>query len=301
MDSERIFSSIKTLIEQRHLSPKTFDCYRSGVKTFCEYYPQKDHPKNINRDEIIKFLAWVGNVKGIAKELQCFWALHFLYIDVMGVVDKFKGIKKPKIVRKIPEVISHEEFMEAFDKIRNPHEKAMIALFYATGIRISELCQIECKDVNRKEKSIYIRWAKGNKTRYVAISEYVQDLLDAHWKSTPKAKRKFKRWLFAGINPQNHIGSSIVWKIVKRRIVIYRKGIQIRVYPHLIRHCFGTYLHEQGVNLKAIADTMGHASTRTTEIYTHTSLAMKHSLPNPFDCKKEIRKNALTLVQGKAA
>ena len=81
MNSESIFMELKTVIDQRNLSPQTYESYRAGWKTACWYFSQlehlRDHPKNISKQDIIEFLAWVGKERSISKELQCFWAMRF--------------------------------------------------------------------------------------------------------------------------------------------------------------------------------------------------------------------------------
>ncbi|MCK9428690.1 MAG: tyrosine-type recombinase/integrase [Candidatus Omnitrophica bacterium] len=275
MDIKRILNDLKTIIEQRHLSPQTDDSYASGLKTFCQYFPEVHHPTHVSKEQIIRFLAWVGVNCSLSKELQCFWALHFLYENIEGQPHKMDGVKKPKIVHKIPQVKSHQEVMEAFNKITNPHEKAIVGMFYSTGIRIGELCKIERHNIDPVRKTLLICQGKGGKDNLVPLNNYTINLLIRHWEALPTTHRqKTQRWLFVGENPNNYISKATVRRIVRRTL---------DVNPHLLRHCLGTYLHEKGVPLKAIADLFQHSSTRTTEIYTHTSMEYKRRLPNPMD------------------
>jgi integrase/recombinase XerD len=273
------------LIEQRNLSLQTYNSYASGIKTFCQYFPNVHHPTHLSKNDLIEFLSWVGANRSLSKELQCFWSLRFLYENIEDQPHKMDDIKKPKLIHKIPEIKSHEEVIALFNKIKDSHERAIIGLFYSTGIRIGSLCKIERHNIDSTRKTLLIRKGKGGKDIALPLNDYVIELLKEHWRMLPESHRlKSQKWLFPGDNPNNYISDSTVWRIVHRTM-----GMN----PHKLRHCLGTYLHENGVNLKAIADFLGHSSTRTTEIYLHTSMKLKKELPNPFD---ELNNTPLNII-----
>ena len=232
----------------------------------------KDHPQNINSREIVEFLAWINETRGICQERSCFWALYFWYVNIEKQPHKFDGIRCPKIQRKIQEVPTHKHIMDRFEKIRDVHDRAIVATFYSTGIRLMELCEIERRNVSRENLSITLHLCKGGKDRIVVIPQELVPILEAHWCKLSQ-RQKTSDYLFPGINPENHISDTTAYRAVKRNI-----GTK----THLLRHAYATYLHENGSTLKAIGDILGHSSTKTTEIYTHTSLQLKRQQPNPL-------------------
>jgi integrase/recombinase XerD len=272
MDSERIFRDLEIFIKQKNFSKQTFYTYRSGLKLFCNYFREKDHPQNINSKEIVEFLASVNENRGVCQERTCFWALYFWYVNIEKQPHKFDGIRSPKMERRIQEIPTHEYIMGKLGKINNPHDKAIIATFYATGVRLMELCKIERKDINRENLSIILHLCKGGKDRIVSIPKELIPILEAHWSKLSQLQRT-SRYLFPGTNPEHYMSDSTAYRAVKENI-----GIK----THLLRHAYATYLHENGSTLKTIADILGHSSTKTTEIYTHTSLQLKRQQPNPL-------------------
>jgi site-specific recombinase XerD len=294
MKSESIFIELKTLIEQRNLSPQTYDSYRAGWKTACWYFSQsehlRDHPQNINKEDIITFLAWVGHERGISKELQCFWAMRFYYLEVPPrQPHKFDGIKKPKVKRKLPEVIPHEYIKLAFNRITNWTEKAVIGVFYSTGIRLTELCKIERGNICKERKIITIRRGKGGKDKIVPLRDSIIPLLYEHWKSLPERKR-FSKYLFPGEKVGHYISPDTIYRITTKLDDYLREELQkinypiqsIHFHPHVFRHSYATYLLEQRVDIRIIQEMLGHANVKTTEIYTHVSNYLINQQPDPM-------------------
>ena len=287
MDSERIFRDLKTETTQRNYSMQTFNSYKSSLRIFCDYFKDKDHPININSKEIVEFLAWVNINRGICQERACFWALYFWYSQIEKQPNKFNGIKCPKIQRKIQIPPSHEYIMEKLFTIKDPHQKAIVATFYTTGIRLMELCKIERANVSRENLSIVLRHCKGGKDGIVVFPKSLIPILELHWRKLTPHQRTSK-YLFPGVNPQNYISDTTAYRAVKDNI-----GVK----THLLRHAFATYLHEHGSNLESIKEMLRHSSITTTEIYTHTSVTMKHNQPNPFDGLKQNPSNIIPFRQ----
>jgi integrase/recombinase XerD len=274
--SESIVSKLKEIVVQQNKSLKTFDSYYAGYKTFCRHFSQKehyrDHPQNVNKNDIVEFLAWVKTEKGISKELQCFWALHFIFKYVEPQPHKMDGILIPKKERKFPDIIPFEQVKESFLKITNPTDRAVIAVFCSTGIRREELCKIERNNISKERLSILIRRGKGGKDKLVALEPFIIPLLVEHWRSL-SAKKRTSKYLFPGENPQNYISPNTVYRIVRNNM---------KFHPHMLRHCFATRLLEQGTDIRIIQEMLGHAHVTTTEIYTHVTMGLKQRQNNPM-------------------
>ena len=294
MNSESVFRELKKVMSQRNMSPQTYASYCAGWKTACWYFSQqehlRDHPKNISKEDIIEFLAWAGQERGISKELQCFWAMRFYYLEIPPQQPhKFDGIKKPKKERRLPDVIPHEYIKLAFGRLTNDTERAAIGLFYSTGIRLTELCKIERANISPERKTILIRRGKGGKDKTVPLRDSIVPLLIEHWKSLPERKR-FSKYLFPGEKPFHYISPDTIYRITVKLDGYLREELQkanipiksIHFHPHVFRHSFATWLLEQGVDLRIIQEMLGHANVKTTEIYTHVSARLINQQPDPM-------------------
>ncbi|NJK92815.1 MAG: tyrosine recombinase [Blastochloris sp.] len=186
--------------------------------------------------------------------------------DVAGQLDL------PKLFRYLPDTLTEEEVAALLAVtwgedglgLRN---KAVMEVFYASGMRVSELTGMRLEYLNLEERTVRVI-GKGNKERLVLIGE--------------EAVRALRRYLQSGrpslVNPRtggevflgNHgrkLTTARIWEVVKEGM--RRAGIQKNVYPHLLRHSFATHLLSRGADLRIIQELLGHANIGTTEIYTH--------------------------------
>jgi site-specific recombinase XerD len=276
MEFQPVSERLKTEIVQRNHSMQTFYLYQSALKSFCGYFKDRHDFEHINSDEIKTFLAWVNETRGVCQERACFWALRFWYLEVIQQFHKFDHIKCPKVHRKIQIPPTHEYIMQKLDTIKCSHQKAIVAMFYTTGIRLMELCKIERANISRENLTMVLRRCKGGRDKIVVLSQEIIPYIEAHWKKLNPIQRTSK-YLFPGEKPNHYISDTTAYRAVKANL---------DVNPHLLRHAYITYLHENGVSIEAIRDMVDHASITTTQIYTHTSVTMKRRLPNPLDKKK---------------
>ena len=123
---------------------------------------------------------------------------------------------------------------------------------------------------------IRVRRAKGRKDRYTLLSDRALGAARRHWKLQPASP-----WLFPGARPEAHITARTVQKTI--RATARKAGIERKVTPHVLRHSFATHLLEAGTDLRYIQMLLGHASTRTTEIYTHVSRRDLGRIRSPLD------------------
>ena len=156
----------------------------------------------------------------------------------------------------------------------------MLETLYSTGMRRAELCQLEVEDIDSHRMVIHIRQGKGGKDRDVPLSANLLETLRAYW-----------RWM----RPQTYLFPGTVknWRAdvpVTPKIVWYacreaakRAGINKKVHPHTLRHCFATHLLEAGADLRAIQVQLGHAKLEDTAIYLHVSRKHLTAVANPLD------------------
>lgn len=198
----------------------------------------------------------------------------FKYLLSHGIVenDPVQDVSAPKLVQKIPGFLTIDEMVALIDapgiddstKLR---DRAMLELFYATGIRVGELVALNEGMVDIHKGIIKIR-GKGNKERLVLFGNRAKEAIEAYLcsKTSPKAG---DRPLF-----QNRHGGRLTSRSVHRIVRKYGERIMLRrgVTPHTIRHTFATHLLESGADLRVIQELLGHSSLSTTQKYTHINV-----------------------------
>jgi site-specific recombinase XerD len=143
---------------------------------------------------------------------------------------------------------------------------------------VSEVVRLRVEDVDRDRRLLRVRGGKGRKDRYTLLSLRAVGAVERHLYHTD---RPHSRWLFPGSRTGRHLTARSVQKhIAKARA---SAGIVKRVTPHTLRHSFATHLLESGTDLRYIQELLGHASSRTTEIYTHVSNRDLSRIRNPLD------------------
>jgi integrase/recombinase XerC len=192
-----------------------------------------------------------------------------------------KLVATPKLPRKLPRVPTIEEMNCVIDgqmpevAAFPERDRLMLELLYGCGIRNSELTGINLDDIRLSAEAILIR-GKGKKERYVPFGDSVKTALSAY---VPERQK-----LLAGINKHspglliNRRGGRLTTRSVGRIIkkIAVAKGLSPDVHPHTLRHAFGTHMLEEGADLRAIQELLGHERLATTQRYTQ--LSMKHVL-----------------------
>ena len=227
--------------------------------------------KNIDKPKIIEFLKYLDNQKlsnatiaNILSSLRTFY--NYLLDEKIISNNVFRLIKNPKLEKKLPNFLSQEQMRMILDSIKLETEldyrnKLIIELLYASGIRVSELVNIQIKDINKIEKSIRIM-GKGKKERIVYYGSYAERAMDEYLNK----RTKNSEYLIIN-NLGNNITTRGVEKIVDK--VVKECLINNKVSPHTFRHTFATHLLNNGADIKSVQELLGHSSLNTTEKYTH--------------------------------
>lgn len=270
---------IESLIAELHLSKNTQAAYSQDLKKYEDYLAKKKIIKinDIKREDITCFLELLKkeNLKPqtIAHYLTTIKNYHkFLLQNNYLSNDIAESIERPKLTKKLPNVLTIEEVDKLLDiKPITPFDyrnKCMLELLYGTGLRISELINLEINDIdiiNCTIRSI----GKGDKERIVPINDYVIEALKDYLDQRPLLlKNKNTQKLFL-----NSRGDKITregfFKVLKK--LLLEKGLNPNVSPHTLRHSFATHLLEYGADLRIIQEMLGHSDISTTRIYTHIS------------------------------
>jgi integrase/recombinase XerC len=294
-------------LRERNASAHTIKAYTRDLDTFAAYIGPRMGSRDWKAIDHIAIRGFLSHLydKGLSKTsvARALAAVRSLYrwLAQEGVVEQnpAKLVSTPRLPKKLPRVPTIEEMNFVLDG-KMPEvasfperDRLLFELLYGCGIRNSELVGINLDDISLSNEAILIR-GKGKKQRYVpfggsalaALAVYLpwrQQLL-ATLRNTPKSTISEKSMPAKGISALlvNQRGGRLttrsVGRIVKR--IAVAKGLSPEVHPHTLRHAFGTHMLEEGADLRAIQELLGHERLATTERYTQ--LSVKHVM-NVYD------------------
>lgn len=272
---------IDYLGHEKGLATNTLESYGRDLKQYYGFLSGDSAASlaNASQSTIVAYLMYLRKqgkaTATIARRLAALKAFYqFLVKENYVAKNPTDELSSPKLERKLPKVLTVEEVERLLSQpeVTSPvgkRDKAMLELLYATGIRVSELVNLNVGDIDLREGFVRCM-GKGSKERVVPMGEIAIAALKAYLDNArlkiiadPKEKSVFV----------NHHGKRLTrqgfWKIVKK----YAAQAQIRkeITPHTLRHSFATHLLENGADIRAVQEMLGHADISTTQIYTHVT------------------------------
>lgn len=276
------------LAVERGLARNTLEAYERDLTSFLEYMSDKQGIitlDQVDRVHIVNYLMFLresgrasSTVARTMTSIRSFF--KFLVREQILAADPSIYMDTPKTDKKLPKVMNLEEVERLLDapQVKEPagiRDKAMLELLYASGIRVSELVSLNVGDLNLGMG--FVRCiGKGSKERIIPLGRIALDWLDRYIQTArPKLLkgRLSEQALFVNRNGGRMTRQGF-WKIIKQ----YGKEANIDkdITPHMLRHSFATHLLENGADLRAVQEMLGHSDISTTQIYTHvTKLRMK--------------------------
>jgi len=188
----------------------------------------------------------------------------------------FHQISLPKMQKTIPDFFYKEELEKLFEveKLDTPlsvRNQAIIELFYATGIRVSELVQLKVSDIDFNVGTLLVI-GKGNKERYVPFGMYAEDALNNYLKHSRK-ELLMKSDEQTDILFLNHLGKPLTTRGIRHILneMIKKAALTSAIHPHKLRHTFATHLLNEGADMRSVQEMLGHENLSSTQIYTHVT------------------------------
>ena len=199
----------------------------------------------------------------------CCLRTFYAFLSREGILDQnpMERIESPKTPKSLPKTLSVSETKKLLESASTQRNKAILYTLYSTGIRVSELVNLNIDDIEFKNNLIKIRSGKGRKDRVVPLAPVAAKELEIYISSKEITNN----------DPvfTNSKGSRLTTRTIERVVQRTREvaGITTKVTPHVLRHAFATHLIENQVDIRVIQELLGHASLATTQIYTHVSVA----------------------------
>jgi len=258
---------------ERRMSSHTLDAYRRDLGALQDWADQHVgiDIAALQTEQLRAFIASEHKRKLAPKTLQrrlsaCRSFYQWLLKHGRIASNPAAVIRAPKAPRKLPQVLDADEAVRlvevATDGPLGLRDRALLELFYSSGLRLSELCALRWRDLDLDDGLVTVL-GKGSKQRAVPVGSHARSALSA-WKSELTAANDAP--IFPGRGGQPITSRAVQLRL---RLLAQQQGLFKRVHPHLLRHSFASHLLESSGDLRGVQELLGHADIATTQIYTH--------------------------------
>jgi integrase/recombinase XerC len=279
----------KYLQFEKRFSPHTLTSYKTDLKQFSAYLAQTYHIDNpaeadhtLIRSWIITLIQKKLDARSVNRKIACLRS-YYRFLVRQGIIVKNPTVKvvAPKVSKKLPSFISQESINQLLDgsgfedNYEGLREKLILELLYGTGIRLAELIGLKQQDVDLASRTLKVT-GKGNKERIIPINDNLYLCLQRYLETKKSQFPDNPPLTLFVTNKTLPLYPKFVYRVVQRYIGLISTARHKS--PHILRHSFATHLLNQGADLNAIKDLLGHASLAATQVYTHTSIEQLKSI-----------------------
>ncbi|WP_436870785.1 site-specific tyrosine recombinase XerD [Staphylococcus arlettae] len=283
---------LKFIQLEKGLSSNTIGAYRRDLNKYITYLQDHKitHIDFVDRQTLQQCLGFLhdegASTKSLARFISTVRSFHqFALREKYAAKDPTVLIETPKYDRKLPDVLAVDEILRLLDapdlsKNNGYRDRTILELLYATGMRVTELIDLEVENVNLIMGFIKV-FGKGGKERIVPLGDTVIGYLSTYLETVrPQLlKTTVTNALFLNLHgkPLSRQG---IWKMIKQNGI--KANINKTLTPHTMRHSFATHLLENGADLRAVQEMLGHSDISTTQLYTHVSKSQIRKMYNEF-------------------
>lgn len=246
----------------RGLSDRTRESYIYQVAGLAKFFHRS--PDAVEVADVQRYLLYLIEERKLSWSScsQAAHAIRFFYHVTLKRPEVALDIPRPRLPKKLPEILSREEVARLIDAVANVKHRTLLMTTYAAGLRLSEVIALKPGDIDSGRMTLRVEQGKGAQDRYTLLSPSLLTQLRKYWEAFhPRA------WLFPGRSAERHIQDSVVQRTYTRAKA--RAGIRKQGGIHALRHAFATHLLEAGVDVHSIQRLLGHRSLGTTARYFH--------------------------------
>ncbi|MFO7569718.1 MAG: tyrosine recombinase XerC [Smithellaceae bacterium] len=296
---KELIADFQTFLDvQRNVSVHTRTAYLSDLKEFYEFLQSRENEsahKTLLHADSETIRAYLADLFGrklkkvsISRKVSSLRAFYkYLLRTGKLKTNPVMGVQTPKPEKYLPTFLSVDEAHDLLGSLNQEassaglRDRAMMELFYSSGLRLSELAGLNTTDLNLKEALVKLR-GKGKKERIVPVGPQALDAIRRYLSATENMRRDPLAGLSAGALFLNGRGGRITARSIARIVdaVTLKSGIGRKISPHALRHSFATHLLNAGADLRSIQEMLGHESLSTTQKYTAVNI---HRLMEVYD------------------
>lgn len=264
------------LRHERRLSPRTLESYGRDLKAALAWMEanQLSHWGEVTQHHVRHYIASRHRgglaAKSLHRELSSLRGLfNFLIREQQLDCNPALGVRAPKVRRKLPVTLDADQVSRLLDIHDDSpvaiRDRAIMELFYSSGLRLAELVGLDLQDIDLKEQLVEVT-GKGAKARRLPVGKFAKQALQQWLAIRPQMAAQDEIALFVGVR-----GRRINRGTIQRQLNSWSiaQGAPRNVHPHLLRHSFASHLLESSGDLRAVQELLGHANISTTQIYTH--------------------------------
>jgi site-specific recombinase XerD len=269
---------LKEHLFARNYSSRTIGMYTNEMQFLFAYYPTLT-PDELQEDLIVDYINFLIRNKGVGRS-KCRCVAHacsYFYRHILKLPYAVPSVLYPKRHAVIPNIIPRDQIEKIINSITNLKYKLMISMFYGTGLRTRELQHIRIQDINVDRFQFLVREPKGGNQRMAILPKSILPLLKMYLMKAEPAI-----YLFEGKTKGQHLEIRTINWIVKT-CVKQSKLNNPTISPRTFRHCFATHLFEEGNNLLAVKELMGHKRIESTMVYLHFTQQAREAVVSPLD------------------
>lgn len=261
---------------ERRLSPRTVEAYRRDLEEFLRWLDEQDiaDPSRIVAAQVRAYSAYRHRrglaPKSLQRHLSAIRAWYrYLLREGQVEINPADGVRAPKVARHLPHTLDVDQLGRLLelpgDAPLDRRDRAIMELFYSSGLRLAELAALNVADMQRDDGLLEIV-GKGGKTRRVPVGRMANAAIDAWLNVRAQLASGGEAALFVSRRGGRLSTRSIESRLRQRAI---EQGMPRHVHPHMLRHSFASHLLESSGDLRAVQELLGHADISTTQIYTH--------------------------------
>jgi integrase/recombinase XerD len=273
---KKLLNNFYLFLKGKRYRPSTIQTYTFFVADFINFHSKTSLEELTNRAvELFIETVFMERNYSVSSQRQFISALKIFILFYPHTKINNLVLERPKRSRKLPSVLSQEEVLKIIQCTQNIKHRAILALIYSCGLRISELVNLKLIDFHIERKQLIVKNGKGRKDRYVSLADSFLPLLSNYYHSY-----KPQIYFVEGKNGGTYSPES-VRQFLKKSCL--KAQIKKTVTPHTFRHSYATHLLENGVDIRYIQSLLGHAKPETTIIYTHVKRKDLMDIQNPLD------------------
>jgi integrase/recombinase XerC len=267
---------------EKRVSPLTVQAYQSDLTQFKVFLQQTFHTNEPAEARYSEIRAWIVELlndgidpRSINRKIACLRSFYKYLLKENRIQENpTKSIKMLKTAKKLPTFIQEADILSVLDNkptdttFEAIRDQLIIELFYGTGVRLAELITLSDRAINLYERSIKVV-GKRNKERVIPITQQLSTLLEKYWNARNHEVEKQPHGLLFVTKNGDPCYPMLIYRVVKS----YLKDMQAeKKSPHVLRHTYATHLLNNGAEINAVKELLGHSSLAATQVYTHNTI-----------------------------